>query len=35
MMLFKQRMSVIKAIDTCPPTEFTKKFVESLEEQLK
>ena len=35
MMLFKQRMSVIKAIETCPPTEFTKKFVESLEEQLK
>ena len=27
--LFKLRMSVISAIDTCRPTEFTKKFVEN------
>ena len=32
MTLFKQRMSVMKAIETCPPTEFTKKFVEQQEE---
>ena len=28
-------MSVMKAIETCPPTEFTKKFIEAQEEQLK
>jgi len=28
MMLFKQRMSVVKSLDNCPPTEFAKKFVE-------
>lgn len=35
MVLFKQRMSVVSAIDTCPQTEFTKKFVETKEEELK
>jgi len=35
MTLFNMRMSVIKAIDTCPPTEFTKKFIEQQEEKLK
>lgn len=33
--LFKQRMALIGEIDTCPPTEFTKKFVEQQEEKLK
>ena len=28
MTLFTQRMSIVKSVDTCPPTEFTKKFVE-------
>ena len=28
-------MSVLKAIDVCPPTEFTKKFIETQEEKLK
>ena len=35
MTLYKQRMSVITALDCCPPTEFTKKFVETKEEELK
>ena len=35
MTLFKQRMSVITALDCCPPTEFTKKFIETKEEELK
>lgn len=35
MTLFKQRMDVIKFIDVCPPTEFTKKFIEGQEEKLK
>ena len=35
MTLFNQRMSVIKAIDVCPPTEFTKKFIETQDEKLK
>jgi len=28
MTLFKQRTSVCKSIDVCPPTEFSKKFIE-------
>lgn len=28
MTLYKQRMQIMKAIEVCPPTEFTKKFVE-------
>ena len=28
MTLFNERMSVIKSIDVCPPTEFMKKFIE-------
>jgi hypothetical protein len=28
-------MSVVTALDCCPPTEFTKKFVETKEEELK
>ena len=35
MTLFNQRMLVIKSIDVCPPTEFTKKFIEAQEEKLK
>ena len=35
MTLYKQRMSVVTALDCCPPTEFTKKFVETKEEELK
>ena len=35
MTLFNERMSVIKSIDVCPPTEFTKKFIEAQEEKLK
>ena len=35
MALYNQRMSVLKGIETCPPTEFTKKFVEQQEETLK
>ena len=35
MMLFKSRMSVVKSLDNCPPTEFAKKFVEQQEEKLK
>lgn len=35
MTLFKQRISVLKAIEVCPPTEFTKRFVEQQEEKLK
>ena len=35
MALYKQRMSVLHIIETCPPTEFTKKFVEMQEESLK
>ena len=29
MTLFNQRMAIIKSIEVCPPTEFTKKFIES------
>ncbi len=35
MILFKSRMSAIKMIDVCPPTDFTKKFIEQQEEKLK
>ena len=35
MTLYKQRMSVVTQLDLCPPTEFTKKFVETKEEELK
>ena len=35
MTLFQQRTSVCKAIDVCPPTEFSKKFIEQQEEKLK
>lgn len=35
MTLFKQRTSVCKSIDVCPPTEFSKKFIEQQEEKLK
>ena len=35
MTLFNQRMSIIKALDVCPPTEFSKKFVEQQEEKGK
>ncbi len=35
MTLFNQRMSVLKSIDVCPPTDFTKKFIETQEEKLK